>query len=610
MNMQIETNIEDGSLSPRLARSRTGFGAFVRVAALAAVTLCGQAWGATPLNPTSSLGTNLQPVNYYTSEQPFLNIFKTGGGWITHGPGAWDTNEEQYLNLDADGYPKTMTTVGDRTSQKFNSVGVLLLRTQPVTANGLYPTGQYVLLYDGQGTITASMDAAVVSAAPGRIVLNVAKASEAGIQVVITATDPEHTGNYIRNIRLVKAEYETSLNAGELFSPTFINLVKNFRALRFMDWFNTNGSTLSSWANRPLPSNAFWGAKPGVPIEVAVQLANEIGADAWLNVPIMADDNYITQMATVVHRLLGTSQRAYVELSNEVWNGVFTQNAYSIKQGVALFPQAMNRWYSGWEWYGMRVAQMSDLWYAVYGPSDFKSRVSIVMAGQAPNPEVIQEALTTPDWTGPGNGPALNHHIGVAAIAPYFFGALDAADLNTMLASSDGGLKDLFATVYSQAGFSSAPPGGWIVGQSNAWTIKTVKMLKPYGIPLVAYEGGQSMEGFPTYHDGSPQVNLFIAANVDPRMATAYTEYFNGWKQSGGTLFMQFTDSGAAGQFGEWGALTSSFQPVSPLSVAPPKWQAIQTFMASTPCWWAGCSRSANGAPTPTPQAPSGLKVQ
>ena len=114
-----------------------------------------------------------------------------------------------------------------------------------------------------------------------------------------------HTGKYLRNIRVVTAENEAAAKAGQIFNPAFLKLIQNFRALRFMDWFRTNNSALSSWADRPVPTNAFFGTSKGVPIEIAVQLANAVSADAWMNVPVMADDKFISQMATLVHSQLG-----------------------------------------------------------------------------------------------------------------------------------------------------------------------------------------------------------------------------------------------------------------------------------------------------------------
>ena len=205
----------------------------------------GVAGGATSQNYQSSLGINVAGVSYYSSEMPFINIFVTAGQWVTHSNSAWDTGEEQYLNLDANGWPKTLTTINEPGAQKFTSIGVVLNRFN-ATPNGYYPGGQYVVLYDGQGTLSYGFDAQLVSHAPGRDVIRVAP-SAAGIEVTITATDPGHTGDYIRNIRVLQATYEKAFAAGATFNPAFLNLIEKFRVLRFMDWFHTNGSTLSSF---------------------------------------------------------------------------------------------------------------------------------------------------------------------------------------------------------------------------------------------------------------------------------------------------------------------------------------------------------------------------
>src|SRR5580658_5040549 len=110
-------------------------------------------WAATSYNATSPMGTNLAQVNYYTSEQPFLDIFKTSAGFSTIA-GYSDTGEEKYLNVDANGWPMTLTTVNDPNPQKFTQLSTLLLDNLPSTPNGAYPAGQYVVRYQGEGTIT------------------------------------------------------------------------------------------------------------------------------------------------------------------------------------------------------------------------------------------------------------------------------------------------------------------------------------------------------------------------------------------------------------------------------------------------------------------------
>lgn len=546
----------------------------------------------TSANYQSAIGINLQGVNSYSSEVPFLNVFKMGGGWMTQGNGQWDTHEEQYLNLDANGYPRSLTAVNEAGSQTFDSVSVLLLNNLPATANGYYPGGQYVVLYDGQGTLSYFFDAKLVSHSPGRDVIQVTP-SGSGMLVKITSTDPQHTGNYIRNIRVVQAQYESALNAGQVFNPILLADLKNFRAIRFMDWLRTNNSTLSSWSSRPLPSDAFWGTDNGVPLEICIQLANALSADAWLNIPATATNDYVTQMANLVQSELGPTQKAYVEFSNEVWNSTFTQNAYSITEGTSQFPAAPNKWYAGWEWYGMRVAQIGDIWYSVYGSTAFSSRVAIVMAGQAANSAVLQEELSTPDWKGAGNGPAASHHIGAAAIAPYFLftSALGSTPALTSMANTAGGngLAELFADANTS------------IAQTIPWITSNAKVASSFGLPLLAYEGGQSLQGFPTYGNSSPEVQMFIAANHDSRMGAAYTTDLNTWKKSGGTLFMQFNDTYPSSQYGMWGLLESIMQTTEPTSSAPPKWQAVQNFMSSNKCWWTGCAGSVDSVPESPP---------
>jgi hypothetical protein len=84
-----------------------------------------------------------------------------------------DTNEEKYVNLDANGWPITLNSVNEPTTQQFNSLGVLFVLGMPNTANGIYPGGQYIVLYDGQGTLSYGFDAALVRRSPGRDVINV-----------------------------------------------------------------------------------------------------------------------------------------------------------------------------------------------------------------------------------------------------------------------------------------------------------------------------------------------------------------------------------------------------------------------------------------------------
>ena len=139
---------------------------------------------ATAANSQSGLGMNLQNVNYYSEEQPFLNIFRTTGvskanpQFQTLRGYTGDTHEGAYVQTDANGYPTTLTpSSSDPKSAPFTGVGLIFLTNlgQSNAGTGVnYPAGQYVVLYDGRGTLSVSADAKLVSSAPGRVVFNVA----------------------------------------------------------------------------------------------------------------------------------------------------------------------------------------------------------------------------------------------------------------------------------------------------------------------------------------------------------------------------------------------------------------------------------------------------
>jgi len=573
---------------------------------------------ATSSNAQSAIGMNLNGISYYSPEQPFLNIFKTTGinasspgGWSTRSSNMAETHEEQYLQLDSSGYPTSLSANSSDSSQQFSQVCALLLYNLPASNAGTgpsYRSGQYVILYDGQGTLSVGNDAQMVSTAAGRDVFNVAHADESGVWVCITQTDPNHQGNYIRNIRVVYSSDEASLNAGNVFEPSFLSLMKNFKVLRAMQWLNidTNPNPSGEWSARTQVSDAGWGASGGVPYEVIFELCNAAGADCWVNVPHNATGDFVTQLATLAHQMLGSSQQLYIEYSNEVWNGDYAQFQYAETQGLQEFPQNTNAFTGNRDWYGMQTAQMCDTVASVWG-SDF-SRVHCVLAAQAANPWTAQESLNCPLWT--QGAPCASHHITDVAIAPYWgFGAPSSWSGN----SQSQNLTQLFQEL-TQGGVVSGSSSGGELKQASEQEAAYVSALAPFKLPLITYEGGQTFLSFPNglNSDGSNNwmTNLYIAANRDSRMAGAYQTALANWKSNGGHVYMIYNDIYGPNQYGEWGALESFLDTVTPLTSAPPKWQGIQDFISSNPCWWSGCVGSIGGSTATVPNPPSNVTIQ
>lgn len=65
-----------------------------------------------------------------------------------------------------------------------------------------------------------------------------------------------------------------------------------------MDWTNTNSQTDTAWNTRTQTTHRTY-TKNGVAWEETIHLANLLGKNVWINIPYLATDDYITQLATL-----------------------------------------------------------------------------------------------------------------------------------------------------------------------------------------------------------------------------------------------------------------------------------------------------------------------
>ena len=147
--------------------------------------------------------------------------------------------------------------------------------------------------YTGKGALEYT-NARVLQRAPGQDTIQLAAyPNDPMLVVVLTQTDPS---DYLRDIRMLPAGGICSANplkrvtsasactgsgnsyrpfsrdhASIIFNPDFLEGVKKYKVIRFMDWQRTNKSPFgASWADRPLPSNQFYTGDAGVPLEVCM----------------------------------------------------------------------------------------------------------------------------------------------------------------------------------------------------------------------------------------------------------------------------------------------------------------------------------------------------
>jgi hypothetical protein len=507
----------------------------------------------------SPLGVNLAAVRDWSQEWTFVDAFHASRPWISGAglSGTWD--DGRAIATDPDGWV---------TSLAANQVARTLLFWD---MNGTYPSGNYVVLYDGQGTLAYQGAATVVSSAPGRDVLRV-NPPNGGIVLNITATN---AANPLRNIRFLMPggicdgdPYAYAANeaactgtfqsfeanyATIVFHPKFLASIRNYRVLRFMDWGDTNGSTQVSWSERPKLTEARWSGGKGVPVEVMVDLANRVGASPWFTLPHRADNNYMTQYARLVAQTLRSDLKAYVEYSNEVWNGQFAQAGYAASQAAAL-GLSSDAFTSQLYFYSKRAVDMFDIWSAEMGDP---ARLVRVMASQAANSWVSEQVL---DYQ---NAKAKTDAL---AVAPYFGG-----DLGTLTATASLTLDQLFSSLQ-----------GTYLPQAIGWINAQAAVARLRGIPLVAYEGGQHLTGVFGLENNTALNELFDAANRDARMGQLYQAYLDAWKNSGAQLFVHFTSCGGYSKWGRWGSLEYLEQPRS----AAPKYDTLQNFISANAAWW------------------------
>lgn len=491
---------------------------------------------ATQASPHPQLGMNLGAVVSYTSQWPFVDAFQISRPWIPGREGAAFgeggplklTSEGWVVALDPDQYAETIM---------FDN------------GHGHYPGGQYVLLYEGEGTIEFGFDSAqIVSQQPGRMVLKVIP-QETGIWLKLSHTNPQDP---IRNLHLILPGFEQTYKI-QLFHPLFLERLRPFKTLRFMNWMETNGSDIQHWSDRPTPNDATQGAGKGVALEYLIDLANTLQANPWFTLPHQATDEYVRQSATMVRDRINPNLKIYIEYSNEVWNGApdFSQQQYAQAQGLAL-GLAEDPYLASLRYYSQRSVEIFKIWKSVFGG---RERLVRVLASQYVNPWTAEQVLT---WKN------AYQSADAYAIAPYFSGEWDYPENLPRL------LKSTEAEIFQAMADEIQSYGPFL--QENYQQIR-----EKYGLDLIAYEGGQHLVSA-AFGDHEPEITkLFTSLNRHPKMRQLYTQYLNQWQAAGGGLLCHFVDVTPYTRHGSWGAL--EYQNQDPRTA--PKYQALLDFIQS-----------------------------
>jgi len=473
------------------------------------------------VQPTAMSGINFAGPADWNTELPFVNVFYYSRPWISQQKDKpWGKGPA--LDLDERGYVKSL-------APNCHAESIVCC-----IEGGHYPAGRYHFLYDGEGEFTFSRNVKVVE--------GVKKPTEAGnanylalevdnskgaVFIQLRKVNPK---NYVKNIRFIMPG-KLATFAKQPWNDAFLNRWKGVQVIRLMDLAHTNNSKIATWEERSRLDDASWSRK-GIPPEVMCHLANTLNAAPWFCIPHQADDDYVRKFAKLVKQQIKPELKIYVEYSNEVWNGIFSQHKWAAQQAAKrnLTPNAKEKtWEAAWAFTAVRSVEIFKIFEEVFGGTD---RLVRVLPTQAANPYVSKYIL---------NFQNAAKHADALGVAPYMGFNIPA---NKAQATVALGLEGILNKVEKE------------VLPKSIKSMQTQKEIaQEHKLALVAYEAGQHLVGVGGGANNEQLTKLFHQANAHPRMGEFYKKYIAAWEKTGGKTLCFFSSTGKWSKWGSWGLL-------------------------------------------------------
>lgn len=493
-------------------------------------------------NPPLSIG--LSGISDWNTSLPFLNVMKSSRPWIGHAEGQWGAYQfdrlENLGHVDSNGYPTTLP-------EDCTSVESLLLTDLPEAMT--QAAGRYVLTWEGtsslrvggraQNSTNPSSNRIEFDFSPGPGMVTVS------IQNTGAALD-------VRNVVVVKEDNEELLSSGSIFNPNWIDDIKNFRLIRFMDWQNTNWSLTETLSDLISPEFTSWSVR-SVPIEIMVRLANYIGADPWFCIPHKADRALVEHLANYVKVNLDEKLIARFEYSNETWNFMFSgptgQTTWLQDQGNIELPGVGNAWM---QMAGVNAAKNMDIVSSVYGSQTNFKRVMSVHTEWEGLEEGFMEATEYVAKYPETRAPKLSFD--EYAVTGYFDGGISSEEMIPTLRdwiSAGTFVQNAYAQIIDD--------NGPVSGEHR--TIDLLKRKWTYhkgvtdreNLSLVMYEGGTHTVVHPSVDNDESLLTAFAEFNYTSQMADLYQAAFDAWYAITGHGYNIFVETTGPGKHGYWG---------------------------------------------------------
>lgn len=387
-----------------------------------------------------------------------------------------------------------------------------------------YPTGDYTLMWDGEGNLTLETcdDTYSFDASSSKTqTITISTACESGVILTITETNPE---DHIRNLRFYLPGYGAD---SSFWTDHYIDFHSQFGVTRFT-WGSGLYSPQSEWLERSRLEDRNWrdgDEEPlinnGVPYTAMIDLANRAETDVWISTPPRATRSYQSQLATLIRDNLNSEHKVWIEWGNEYWNcGVWGY------QGCAYLDeideQNSDPELDNPHFYAREALGLFEVFDSVFSATNERERLYTVLGGQVGNSWQLQESTNEIAQQGRMD------EVDLLTIAPYYSGvdrvlpAFNRGGLDAVFPALDSVVTDLYAGI----------------GELGEEFLSNVAIARQYNKPLVAYEGGQHLTGW----IGLPP---YFAADVsrDERIYDHYLQYFNNWEEIDVTAtFIHYSD--------------------------------------------------------------------
>jgi hypothetical protein len=553
------------------------------------------------------LGYNLDYPGDWTNLPPFIDNFKNARGLQGTCAGEPDCQPTAHLDLDAHGWVKSLR-YRDEPSRAYDHVEVIVSTSQERSDIGK----RFAVKWRGKGELElfGAVDAVRDPARP-RVDFTLPAGT---LALRLLATDPDNTGDYLRDIQVFRADQEDQLLAGDVFNPEMLAYLAPFRSLRFMDWMQSNAPGRCSrgsedgencyavsnescagggecvmpgkWSERPTRDQAIWfsagqfldNARPergtkvgGYPLEVMIALANAAKASPHFNLPVDSDDEYVLEFARRVKAELEPSLPVSVEYSNEVWNWSFPQAQYAKLRAAQLWPGEGTGWL---QYMAARTSNMCKLFHQVF--ADDQQRLRCLISPQTGWREITRLVLDCPAWVAQHpEDESCTKYVDAINITGYFSGCLHQHPevIRAWLAElgREGALN---------RAFQQLEHGGLIDACGDAaldtldHTVDNydyfMQLAAHRGLGLEVYEGGTHFE-YSGERNGKPDEvkELLVALTRDPRMYGLYTRNYAAFRAAGGSTFNVW---GWIARRDAWANADS------PVELDHPKYRAISDF--------------------------------